>query len=136
MLRITEPPLLSMFKEKKLEDNSIEDPDEIFDQLMTQKVISRNITKLLKKNGNIIRADYSEADKDGITKGARLRLEFEQGALRKKIKGTGAEQIFKIKNYTYKESKVIVDVYQQNNDYENSEGGYLITALKKICKSK
>lgn len=122
---------LANFREKNPKDNVDMDPDLHCDQLLTNKVVSKNVAHLLRAGGINIRADYAGSGRNGLTKGALLRTDFEQGALAKNIDGTIPVQVFNIVRSSYKHSKVIIDVYHQTKNKDDKDGGYLLSTLIK-----
>jgi SAM-dependent methyltransferase len=114
------------------EETVFDEPDEIFDGLMTGKVISRNIRKLLRRGGYCVRVEYANAPRDELTKLVQQRSAFEEGSLKKKVKSSKAKRLFKLVDSTYVRSKVILDVYHQTRDESDLTGGYLINLLKAI----
>ncbi len=124
---------LANFQEKNPKDDIDMEPDQQFDQLLTNKVISRNVAHLLKKGGINVRADYAGSGRKGLTKGALLRTDFEQGALAGSIEGTVVPvRLFEIVYSTYKRSNVIIDVYHQTQKSDDKDGGYLLSTLRKL----
>ena len=123
---------LANFKEEDSKDNPKDDPEELLDQILTLKVISRNISNLLKSNGMQFRVEYSASKREELTDGEQLRTKFEEGSLDKEINDKKAEQIFKLADSVYKRSKVILDVYHQTKDEEDKKGGYMISTLQRI----
>ena len=123
---------LATFKEKNPKDDVTMDPEQHYDQLMSNKVVSRNVAHLLKGGGINIRADYAGSGRKGLTKGALLRTDFEQGALNKEVDGTASDQIFRLVYSTYRHSSVIIDVYHQTKNADDKKGGYLLSAMRKL----
>ncbi len=114
------------------EETVFDEPDELWDSLLTCKVISRNLRGLLKKGGICIRAEYSNARRDELSRLVEMRQAFEEGSLGKIGQGFKAEKIFKLLDSRYYRSKVIEDVYHQTRDELDSVGGYFINILKAV----
>lgn len=124
---------LSKTREKDPDDETCFDkPEDVFNQLIDAKVISRNLRHLTRKGGICARIEYANAPREDLTKLVRWRLLFEQGALNREIDGYSPERIFKFKESMYFQSKVIEDVYAQNDPNENEPGGYHINILKAV----
>jgi len=120
---------LSEAREPDPEDETVtEDSDDLYDTLLSNKVISRNIRKLLKKGGICIRVEYANDARDELTPLVQQRQAFEEGS----FGGTEAEQIFLLEESKFFESKVIEDVFHQTKDKDDLEGGYFVTILKAI----
>jgi SAM-dependent methyltransferase len=121
---------LSQAREPDPEEETVTDePETVYDSLMTDRVISYNLRGLLRKGGICIRIEYANADRKELTDLVRQRLAFEEGSLDKAVNGQRAPQLFALLDSTYFRSKVIEDVYHQTGDEEDLEGGYHLTTL-------
>lgn len=109
-----------------------EDPEILYDSLLTDKVIARNLRGLLKPGGICVRADYANAPREELTDLVRQRLEFEEGSLSTRVDGHQSEQIFALQHSVYFRSKVVEDVYHQTRDETDRQGGYLISVLSAV----
>jgi hypothetical protein len=125
--------LLARFREMDPEDE-IEpgDPEVLYDDLMTSKVLSRNLRHLVKKGGFLLRTDYANAPREELTSLTQWRTLFAEGALEIPIKGAASKPLFAYKNSLYKKSSVILDVYHQTQDPTDKEGGYYTSFFKAI----
>jgi SAM-dependent methyltransferase len=125
--------MLCRFREMDPEDEvATVDPDECFDDLMTNKVISRNLRRMLKSGGLLIRSEYANAPRHELTDLTQWRSLFAEGALDLPIKEVRAENIFRFLNSEYHRSAVILDVYHQSGDPTDKEGGYFCSAFEAV----
>lgn len=114
------------------EETVVDEPDVLYDSLLTSKVISRNLRGLLKRGGICIRAEYSNAPREELTRLVQQRQAFEEGSLKSKLGGKRPKRLFKLMESKYISSKVIEDVYHQTKDESDKEGGYFMNVLKAI----
>ena len=114
------------------DETETDDEDSLYDTLMDDKQISRNLRILLKPGGLCLRAEYSNAHRREFTRLVRQRKAFEEGSLATPVDGTIPEQLFRYIRSRYFRSKVVEDVYHQTLDKEDKEGGYNITLLKAL----
>ena len=125
--------MLARFREMDPEDEvQAYDKEELFDELMTQKVFSRNLRKLLKKGGMHVRVEYANALREDLTYLTNTRSLFCEGALQDSVKDKKATPLFAFQDSEYYESKVIMDVYAQTQDKDDTSGGYHINYFKGI----
>lgn len=105
-----------------------EDPDEeeIFDELMSARVFSRNLHHLLKPEGTLLRVEYSNCHRSELSKLTQLKSFFMEGALEEEVNDELAEVFFFYQRSFYVESSVILDVFHQTGDESDSEGGYCV----------
>ena len=123
---------LSRAREPDPEEDSEEDePEVLYDSLLTAKVISRNIRGLLKAGGICVRVEYANGGLDEMTTLVRQRCAFENASL-KKVKGLRPKRLFKLLDSTYYRSKVMEDVYHQTRDKTDRKGGYMLHVLRAI----
>jgi SAM-dependent methyltransferase len=124
---------LSKAREPDPEEETVEDdPETVYDSLLTDHTIARNLRSLLHKGGLCVRADYSNADRDELTDLVQKRLAFEEGSLGVSVNRHRAKQYFKAVDCFYCESDVLEDVYHQTRDDDDKEGGYFVTTLKAL----
>ena len=124
---------LSKAREPDPENETVDnDADSVYDSLLTDKVISRNLRGLLKTGGICVRAHYANAPREELTELVQQRLAFEEGSLEEKVDGYQAEQLFTLLNCLYFRSKVTEDVYHQTREESDKEGGYLLTILAAV----
>ncbi|MDA2929745.1 class I SAM-dependent methyltransferase [Acidobacteria bacterium AH-259-O06] len=121
---------LAWAREPDPEEETVEDDSEtVYDSMLTDKVISRNLRGLLKKGGICVRAHYANAPRDELSRLVRQRLAFEEGSLDEPVSAHRAERLFAFLGSTYFRSKVTEDVYHQTRDESDKRGGYLLTTL-------
>ena len=124
---------LSKAREPDPEEETVEDdPETVYDSLLTDNIIARNLRSLLHKGGLCVRADYSNAPREELTELVQKRLAFEEGSLGVAVNGHRAKQYFKMVDCFYCRSSVLQDVYHQTQDEDDKEGGYIITTLKAL----
>ncbi len=124
---------LSIAREPDPEEETVEDdPETLYDALLSDNFIASNLRTLLHKGGFCVRADYSNAARDDLTQLVQRRLAFEEGSLGVSVNGHRAKQYFKLVDCFYCESTVLEDVYHQTQDEADKEGGYLVTTLKAL----
>lgn len=105
------------------------DPVEIYDGIMTDRVISRNLRHLLRPKGVCFKVDYANAHRDELSHLTRLRSLFVEGALEEPIKDLHCETFFKYRSNRFHRSQVIMDVYHQTKDPTDKTGGYFISVF-------
>ena len=121
---------LSKAREPNPEEETVSvAPETLYDSLMTEKVISRNLRGILPTGGICLRATYANAPRENLTKLVQQRLAFEEGCLDHPINGHQSKQLFILKNSVYFQSKIIEDVYHQTGDESDKKGGYQLTTL-------
>jgi hypothetical protein len=125
--------MLARFRETDPEEETAKiDPLEFYDDLMTAKVISRNLRQLLKKHGALLRVDYANAPREQLSELTQRRSLFTEGALDIPIKGCRAEQDFRYLDSRYHRSSVIMDVFHQTGDPTDREGGYFCSMFTAV----
>ncbi len=125
--------LLARFREMDPEDEVTKnDEEDNFDELMTNKVISRNLHHFLKPGGLLFRIEYANAPREELSLLTNWRSLFGEGALEEPIKSKSSQQIFKYIESRYQRSQVILDVYHQTGDPSDKRGGYFCTVLKAL----
>jgi len=125
--------MLARFREMDPEEETITTPaDELFDELMTTRVFSRNLRGLLRKGGMLVRAEYSQAHREQLTELTQWRNLFGEGALETSIKGKKSEVFFRFLGSEYRTSKVILDVFHQTGDPDDRHGGYMLSFFEAV----
>ncbi len=104
-------------------------PEEMFDGLMTDRVISRNLRYLLRPKGVCFKVDYANADRDELSHLTRLRSLFVEGALEEPVKDLRCPTFFRYRTNRFKRSQVILDVFHQTKDPTDKHGGYFISVF-------
>ncbi len=113
------------------EETVTDEEDILFDNLLTGKVVSRNLRGLMKRGGICIRAEYSNAPREELTKLVQARQAFEEGSLGS-FQGRKAVRLFSFRESFYYRSRVIEDVYHQTKDEADRTGGYFLNVLKAV----
>lgn len=125
--------MLARFREMDPEDEIPTPPaDELYDGLMTDRVVSRHIRSLLKRDGHWFKVDYANALREELSDLTNWRGLFTEGALEEEIKGETAEIYFKYLRNDFRRSQVILDVYHQTKDESDRTGGYFISTFRAV----
>lgn len=104
----------------------------LYDQLFMNRVIARNLRRLLRKGGLCVRVDYSQGSRRELERFDRVATAFEEGSLSAGQGGRKPEKFFDLLYARYYPSDVIRDVYEQTKDEDFLEGGYSISLLRAI----
>lgn len=126
---------LAKLREPDPEDETLgddQDPELLFDEIMTNRVVARNIRSLTRKGGLCVRVEYANSIREGLTELVQDRTGFEEGSLTRKYGGKKSERFFEYLFGDYHRSKVIEDVYHQTRDDDDKVGGYMMGVLKAI----
>lgn len=125
--------VLSRLREKDPEDEVTKAPPaEIYDGLMTERVVGRHIRSLLKKGGLWFKADYANARREELSKLTQLRTLFAEGALEDAVDGRVPERFFRFLDHRFARSQVILDVYHQTQDPTDRTGGYFVSGFRAL----
>lgn len=125
--------MLARFREMDPHDEvPVSPPDELFDELMTQRVFSRHLRHLLRKGGILVRAEYTQAPREDLTDLTRWRMLFAEGALEKSIKGERSEVFFQFLGSQFRKSPVILDVFHQTGNPDDKRGGYMVSFYEAV----
>ncbi|MFQ5876690.1 MAG: methyltransferase domain-containing protein [Acidobacteriota bacterium] len=114
------------------EETVTQDPESLFESLMEDREISRNIRRLLKRGATCVRVEYSNAARGELTELVRMRTAFEEGSLRRPVGGARAARLFRFARSSYFRSRVMEDVYHQTRDRSDREGGYFVSILRAV----
>ncbi len=112
--------------------NLEEDVDTLRDQMLMEKVITRNHCALLKPRGLCVRVEYSSAARKELTDLEQVCTAFKDGSLANPIDGRRAHQLFRLASSRYFRSRAVDDVYHQTGNEEDRGGGYIIDFLRAI----
>jgi SAM-dependent methyltransferase len=124
---------LASAREPDPEDETTDEtPEEMYESLMADKAVARNIRRLLKRGGLCVRVEYSDALREELTDLDQARTAFEEGSLARSFGGPKPEQMFRVVRSTYSRSRVIEDVYHQTRKLDDRQGGYMISVLQAI----
>jgi hypothetical protein len=126
--------MLARFREMDPEDEigKPEDPEDVFDSLMTERVIARHARSLLRTGGFWFKADYANAGREELSELTNWKGFFSDGALVTPIKAKRSDRFFAYQGNTFRKSSVILDVYHQTKDPTDKKGGYFLTVFRAI----
>jgi SAM-dependent methyltransferase len=94
--------------------------------------ISRNLRRLLVRDGICVRIEYATMQRHELAPFALSQVAFEEGSLDGGIDGHRPQQWFRFLASAFFRSSVLEDVYEQTGDHRDRDGGYLITVLRAI----
>jgi hypothetical protein len=117
--------ILARLREMDPEDevNTL-DPKDMYEGLMTDRVITRNLRHLLKRGGSCFKVDYANAHRSELSPLTHKRSLFVEGALEEPVKELKSEVFFRYVGDDFHRSQVILDVYHQTKDPSDKTGGY------------
>jgi len=125
--------MLARFREMDPEDEiPTLTAEELYDGLMTDRVVSRHIRALLKRGAHWFKVDYANALREELSDLTNWRGLFTEGALEEEVKGERAEIYFKYLRNDFRRSQVILDVYHQTKDPTDKVGGYFISTFRAV----
>jgi len=107
-------------------------PKELYESLLTDRVVSRNLRGLLRRGGAMFKVDYANAHRDELSQLTRTRSLFVEGALEEPVKDLRGEAFFRYVGNEFRRSKVILDVYHQTKDPSDKTGGYFVSEFKAL----
>lgn len=117
----------SDYKMEGIEDNTV------FESSLTERAVSRNLRRLLKKGGLCVRVDYAEDEELQKPAAIEERIsDFEEGTLDQLVNGIRVDRYFKGVDYDFFRSKVILDVFEQTREKRHLTGGYYISVLRAV----
>ncbi len=111
-------------------DEGCDDAEELCKALLHARAISKNIHKLLRRNGVFIRADYAEGPRDSLSEISLQRLRFGESSLDVRVGGKLNNDRFRYVTTRFSRSSVILDVYQQTRNPDDRRGGYIISTFR------
>ncbi|MBW8888241.1 MAG: class I SAM-dependent methyltransferase [Fibrobacteres bacterium] len=125
--------VLARLREMDPEDevNTVK-PKELYEGLMTDRVVSRNLRGLLRKGGTLFKVDYANAPREELSPLTHMRSLFVEGALEEPVKEMRSEAFFRYAGNRFRRSQVILDVYHQTQDPTDRTGGYFISDFRAI----
>ncbi|HLP41301.1 MAG TPA: class I SAM-dependent methyltransferase, partial [Fibrobacteria bacterium] len=125
--------VLSRLREMDPEDEvSKATPQEMYDGLMTDRVVARNVRHLLRPGGLWFKVDYANANRDELSHLTNMRSFFSEGALDEPVKDNWSERFFRYVTNEFRKSQVILDVYHQTKDPGDKTGGYFISLFSAL----
>jgi SAM-dependent methyltransferase len=108
-----------------------EDPD-LLQSLLVNRVISKNLRSLVKRDGYCLRVELANAKREEFPEIFQKRFSFQEGSLDKSLSDQSIQQPFELVRSEYHRSKVIEDAYEQTGDESDRKGGYWISLLRAL----
>jgi SAM-dependent methyltransferase len=109
-----------------------DDPHSVCAALLRDRLVSRNMRRLLKRNGICMRVEYGNVPREQMPELELLRTGFEEGSLDHSVNAMRPESWFRVVASRYYRSGVIEDVRHQSADKSRRPGGYCITVLRAL----
>lgn len=116
---------------------SAQDPDEdcgeaeeVCKELLHARAISKNIHRLLRRNGLFLKADYAKGPRDTLSEISESRLRFGESSLDVRVGGKMNRDRFRYVSNCFSRSTVTLDVYQQTRNPQDKRGGYVISTFR------
>ena len=109
-----------------------ERPEAILHWLMSGRLVSRDLRRLLVRGGICVRVEYAKVRRHEMSRADLMRISFEEGSLDSEVIGRTVPQWFRVLASCYYRSRVVEDVYQQTGDESDRNGGYVITVLRAL----
>ena len=106
-----------------------EDPD-LVQSLLVNRVISKNLRSLVKRDGYCLRVELANAKREEFPEIFQKRFSFQEGSLDKSLSDQSIQQPFELVRSEYHRSKVMEDAYEQTGDESDRKGGYWISLLR------
>lgn len=103
---------------------------EIYEDLLYERAISRNVHGLLKRGGYWIKVDYSNSFRQDLSELIQWRLLFSESALHVGMEDPPQRDPFVFLDSDHYRSQVILDVYQQTHKASDKTGGYMMTTFR------
>jgi SAM-dependent methyltransferase len=126
--------MLARFQEMDPEDEqNSENSDDVFDELMTNRVFSLNLHHCLRPRGMMVRVEYTNAHRSELSLLTQWRTHFGECSLNEEIKNESSRLFFQYSENRYYPSEVILDVFHQTGDESDREGGYGMSFLEVIA---
>jgi SAM-dependent methyltransferase len=110
---------------------SEEDPD-LLQSLLVNRVISKNLRSLVKRDGYCLRVELANAKREEFPEIFQKRFSFQEGSLDKSLSDQSIQQPFELVRSEYHRSKVMEDAYEQTGDESDRKGGYWISLLRAL----
>jgi len=108
-----------------------EDPD-LLQSLLVNRVISKNLRSLVKRDGYCLRVELANAKREEFPEIFQKRFSFQEGSLDKSLSDQSIQQPFELVRSEYHRSKVMEDAYEQTGDESDRKGGYWISLLRAL----
>jgi len=108
------------------------EPDTLFESLMTERLITKNIRQMLRKGGLFLKAEYGQGTYEEMTDLWQARCLFSAGALEELGNYARPAVYFKYLRSVYFRSRVIEDVYHQTRNRLDRKGGFIISVYEAL----
>jgi SAM-dependent methyltransferase len=108
------------------------EPDTLFESMMTERLITKNIHQILRKGGLFIKAEYGQGTYEEMTDLWQARCLFSAGALEELGNSARPAVYFKYLRSVYFRSRVIEDVYHQTRNRLDRKGGFIISVYQAV----
>ena len=108
-----------------------DDPEDLANDLLIDRVIGRDIRRLLRPGGTWVKAEYSHGTRAALRRTTRLHSLFTEGALGR-FQGRPCPVFSRYLRSRYRRSQVILDVFHQTRDPEDRRGGYLLSSFRGV----
>lgn len=103
---------------------------DIYEDLLYERAMSRNIRQLLKRGGFWFKVDYSNCLRHDLSELVQWRMMFSESAFDVNIDEKPQKDLFELVKCTYHRSTVIRDVYEQTHKETDRVGGYMISVFR------
>lgn len=113
-------------------DNPEKKPDsqEIYEDLLYERALSRNIHRSLKRGRWWFKVDYSNCHRRDLSDLTQWQMLFSESSFDIRIKEPQKKDPFELADNVYHRSRVILDVYEQTQNKTDSRGGYMISTFR------
>src|SRR5262249_17027685 len=101
-----------------------------FQDLLLFRLISKNIHRMLRRNGLWLKAEYCCVPRDQFDESDQWKLLFSESALDYEFRKRTIRDRFDYLGSKFFHSRVITDVYEQTLDPADLHGGYFISAFR------
>lgn len=103
-------------------------------EIFYKRMATRHYASLVKRGGNVVRVEYAQCSRNNCEDATLAEMDWIDGISRPpKESDIKQRRLFNIlESRFYKDAAVMADVFQQTNNEADREGGYLITAFKKL----
>jgi ubiquinone/menaquinone biosynthesis C-methylase UbiE len=111
-------------------DEDCDDAEELCEELLHARAVSKNIHRLLRRNGMLLKADYSEGLRESLSEIASRRLLYGESALDIRVGRKKNNDRFRFADSHFSRSAVTLDVYQQTRNPDDKRGGYIVSTFR------
>lgn len=118
--------------EPEFEGDPLDQAQELYSTLLRDRLVARNLRRLLKPGGFCVRVEYANCRRDELPRLEALRTAFEEASSDVVWKGLTAPAWFMLRASAYYRSSVMEDVYHQSEDETDRKGGYFISFMQAV----